>query len=653
MAMRLSEVTRRLAGMPVTAPYGSWPSPVSTDLITSDAVSLVGGCVDGDDVYWVESHASQKGRASLWRLDADGLRTELTPDHNVRSAVHEYGGGAFSVAAGVAAFVEFSTQVVHVIEHDAPPRQITGQGSMRYGGLVLVPARRAVYTVREDHTTSDIDCVNTLVRLDLDSDNADGGTVLAAGADFYSQPAVADDGRFAWFEWDHPDMPWDATRLVVADADGSESVVVAGGPEESAIYPAWAPDGSLLFCSDRAGYWNLYRWDGSHVTALHHDPYDCCPAPWVLGGAPYDVVDADQVVISLWIDGLPRPGVVSNGEFSALAFEATSLSFGGSGPRAVARIGHADAPGELAIIEWARNSRVMLRRSSETTLPFSSVAEQITWEGPEGPVYAWWYAPTNPDAVAPEGELPPVIVRSHGGPTSFSYADLNLTNQFWTSRGIGVLDVNYGGSSHYGRAYRNRLWGEWGVVDVRDCVDAVRVVVERGVVDPERVAIMGGSAGGYTTLQALVTSDAFGAGLSDYGISDLATLATDTHKFEAHYTDRLVAPWPDGKDLYEERSPIHHLDRLNSPMLLQQGADDRVVPPSQAREMAAAVRAKGLPVALVVYEGEGHGFRRADTIAASLNAKLSFVGQVFGFDPAGDVGVLPIDNLEMRRPHAG
>ncbi len=319
----------------------------------------------------------------------------------------------------------------------------------------------------------------------------------------------------------------------------------------------------------------------------------------------------------------------------------------------MARIGHADAPGELAIIEWAGNSILTLRRSSETTLPFSSVAEEITWEGPEGPVHAWWYAPSNPDAVAPDGELPPVIVRSHGGPTSFSYADLNLANQFWTSRGIGVLDVNYGGSSHYGRAYRNRLWGTWGVIDVRDCVDAVRVVVERGLADPSRIAIMGGSAGGYTTLQALVTSDVFGAGLSDYGISDLATLATDTHKFEAHYTDRLVAPWPDGKDLYEERSPIHHLDRLNSPMLLQQGADDRVVPPSQAREMAAAVRAKGLPVALVMYEGEGHGFRRADTIVASLNAKLSFLAQVFEFNPAGDVAVLAIDNLEMRHPEAG
>ncbi len=631
--------------MPATSAYGSWSSPVSTGLITSDAVGLEGGCLDGDDVYWVESHASQRGRASLWRLSADGSRIELTPDHNVRSSVGEYGGGAWSVADGVVVFVAFPSQVVHVIENGAPPRAITAERPLRYGGLVVAPASRCVYAVREDHTSSDIECVNTLVRLDLDGDNADAGTVVASGADFYSQPALSDDERLAWFEWDHPDMPWDATRLVVAESDGREAVVVAGGPDESVIYPAWAPDGSLLFFSDRSGYWNLDRWDGSHVTALHHDPYDCCPAPWVLGGAPYSVLDADRVVVSLWIDGTPHPGVVSNGIHTPLAFEAASLSFGGSGPRTVAQIGRTDAPAELAIVDWLSGSVETLRRSSATTLEFVSIAEGITWEGPEGPVHAWWYAPSNPDSVAPEGELPPVIVKSHGGPTGFSTADLNLVTQFWTSRGIGVLDVNYGGSSHYGRAYRNRLWGQWGVVDVRDCIDAVRVVVERGLADPARIAIMGGSAGGYTTLQALVTSDLFAAGLSDFGISDLATMATDTHKFESHYTDRLVAGWPEGKDLYEERSPIHHLDRLSSPMLLQQGLDDRVVPPSQAREMAAAVRAKGLPVALVMYSGEGHGFRRADTIVASLNAKLSFLGQVFGFAPAGSVPVLAIENL--------
>ena len=636
--------------MPVTLPYGSWPSPVSTDLITSATVGLEGGCVDGDDVYWVESHASQRGRASLWRLGADGCRFELTPDHNVRSSVHEYGGGAFSVGSGVAVFVDFASQRVFVIEDGRPPRPITPEGSLlRYGGLVVAPGQRCVYAVREDHTLSDIDCVNTLVRLDLDADNADGGAVVASGADFYSQPAVSDDDRLAWFEWDHPDMPWDATRLVVAEADGSETVVVAGGPGESAIFPAWAPDGSLLFCSDRRGWWNLHRWNGSHVEALHDDPYDCCNAPWLLGAAPYSVLDDGRVVATLWVDGLPRPGVVADGAFSPLAFEATSLSYGGTGSRTVARIGRAAAPLELAVVDWTDGSRTTLRTSWDSDLAVVSVAEAITWDGPEGPVHAWWYPPAGLDTVAPHDELPPVIVRSHGGPTGFSSADLNLTNQFWTSRGIAVLDVNYGGSSHFGRAYRERLRGRWGLVDVRDCIDAVRVVVDRGLADPTRIAIMGGSAGGYTTLQALVSSTLFGAGLSDYGISDLATLATDTHKFEAHYTDGLVAPWPEGKAVYEERSPIHHLDRLSSPMLLQQGLDDRVVPPNQAREMAAAVRAKGLPVALVLYEGEGHGFRRADTIAASLDAKLSFLGQVFGFVPAGDVPVLAVDNLDAWR----
>ncbi|MHB1010259.1 MAG: alpha/beta hydrolase family protein, partial [Propionibacteriaceae bacterium] len=327
-------------------------------------------------------------------------------------------------------------------------------------------------------------------------------------------------------------------------------------------------------------------------------------------------------------------------------------SYSGTGSRTVARIGHADAPLEVAVVDWVDGSRRTLRRSSDTDLEVVSVAEPLTWDGPEGEVHAWWYRPVGLDTVGPDGELPPVIVRSHGGPTGFSSADLSLGNQFWTSRGVAVLDVNYGGSSHFGRAYRNRLRGQWGVVDVRDCIDAVRVVVDRGLADPARVAIMGGSAGGYTTLQALVSSDVFGAGLSDYGISDLSTLATDTHKFEARYTDRLVAPWPEGRDVYEERSPIHHLDRLSSPMLLQQGLDDRVVPPNQAREMAAAVRAKGLPVALVLYEGEGHGFRRADTIAASFDAKLSFLGQVFGFVPAGDVPVLAIDNLAAGRAAA-
>ncbi len=638
--------------MPHTAPYGSWTSVVSTDLFTSSSVGLVGGCVDGEDVYWVESHASQGGRASLWRLAADGSRTELTPDHYVRSTVHEYGGGAFSVADGVAVFVAFPSQVVHVVEAGQPPRPITSEGTFRYGGLVVVPEQRALYAVREDHSESDIDCTNVLVRLDLDGDNSDGGTVIASGSDFYSQPAVSEQGLLAWFEWDHPDMPWDATRLVISAGDGSRARVIAGGAEESAIYPAWAPDGALLFCSDRTGFWNLYRWDGEQALALHEDPYDCCGAPWIFGGAPYTVLDSHRVAVALWIDGVAQVGIVADGVFAPLLLSFAEIELGGSGPRSVARVGYPDAPRELVVIDWESMDFATLRRSSETTLEYVSRAEQLTWDGPDGPVHAWWYPPTNPGFVAPTDELPPILVRSHGGPTGYSASVFGLDNQYWTSRGVGVLDVNYGGSYGYGRAYRNRLYGTWGITDVQDCIDAVRVVVDRGLADPRRIAIMGGSAGGYTTLQALVTSDVFSAGLSDYGIGDLTTLATDTHKFEARYLDRIVAPWPDGRATYEERSPINHLDRLSSPMLLQQGLDDRVVPPNQAREMAAAVDAKGLPVALVLYEGEGHGFRKAATITASLHAKLSFLGQVFGFVPAGDVPVLPIANLPTDTPES-
>jgi len=638
--------------MPHTAPYGSWTSVVSTDLFTSSSVGLVGGCVDGEDVYWVESHASQGGRASLWRLAADGSRTELTPDHYVRSTVHEYGGGAFSVADGVAVFVAFPSQVVHVVEAGQPPRPITSEGTFRYGGLVVVPEQRALYAVREDHSESDIDCTNVLVRLDLDGDNSDGGTVIASGSDFYSQPAVSEQGLLAWFEWDHPDMPWDATRLVISAGDGSRARVIAGGAEESAIYPAWAPDGALLFCSDRTAFWNLYRWDGEQALALHEDPYDCCGAPWIFGGAPYTVLDSHRVAVALWIDGVAQVGIVADGVFAPLLLSFAEIELGGSGPRSVARVGYPDAPRELVVIDWDSMDFATLRRSSETTLEYVSRAEQLTWDGPDGPVHAWWYPPTNPGFVAPTDELPPILVRSHGGPTGYSASVFGLDNQYWTSRGVGVLDVNYGGSYGYGRAYRNRLYGTWGITDVQDCIDAVRVVVDRGLADPRRIAIMGGSAGGYTTLQALVTSDVFSAGLSDYGIGDLTTLATDTHKFEARYLDRIVAPWPDGRATYEERSPINHLDRLSSPMLLQQGLDDRVVPPNQAREMAAAVDAKGLPVALVLYEGEGHGFRKAATITASLHAKLSFLGQVFGFVPAGDVPVLPIANLPTDTPES-
>ncbi len=631
-----------------TAPYGSWPSPVTTDLITGATVGLVGGMVDGDDIWWVESHASQRGRASLWRQTPDGTRTEVTPELNVRSAVNEYGGGAYAVRDGVAVVSTFPAHVVMVVEEGRPPRAITPEGPLRFGGFAFLPGGREVVCVREDHTDSDIDCVTTLVRLDLDGDNAEGGEVVASGADFYGQPTVADDGRIAWAEWDHPNMPWDSTRIVVRGTDGSTQQV-AGGPGVSVVYPAWQ-GGTLLLCSDETGFWNLYRWDGSKSRPLAPMPYDICGPAWVLRGAPYAVVDEERVGLSWWVDGLPRVGLLTGDRLEEWPLDVTTATLGGHGTRTLAALEYADRPEELAVLDWDARTVETVRRSSETRLDTDLVsrAEDLTWESPDGPVHAWYYPPRNPGWAAPEGELPPVLVRSHGGPTAFSGADLSLSDQFWTSRGIAVVDVNYSGSTAYGRAYRERLQGTWGISDVRDCADAVRVLVERGLADPARVAITGGSAGGYTTLQALVTTDVFSAGMSSYGIGDLETMTTDTHKFESRYLDGLVGPYPERRDLYLERSPIHHLDGLSSPMLLQQGTEDKVVPPQQAETMAAAVRAKGLPVALVMYEGEGHGFRRADSITRSYDSMLSFLGQVFGFTPAGDVPVLEVENLPAR-----
>ncbi len=636
--------------MVTTAPYGSWSSPVSIDDVTGATVGLVGGTMDGDDVYWVESHASQRGRASLWRQAGDGTRTELTPDHYVRSTVHEYGGGAWAVSQGVVVFSHFPSNVVYVIDGGVP-RAITPDGPFRYAAFAFTPDRTRLVCVREDHTDSDIECVNTLVILDLTSDNAEGGVVVASGADFYGPPTVARDGRLAWCEWDHPNMPWDSTRIMVGDLTGRTPEQVGGGAGVSAVHPRWDSDGSLVFLSDESGYWNFRRLVGTEVVALHEEPYEFCGPAWILSGAPYALLGEDRIGCTWRVDGITRVGILeADGALSPYDIGGVEIGVQGGGPdRSVVAVSYADRPAELGVLDWRDGSYTTLRRSSERVLSpqWVSRAEQVSWEGPQGTVHAWYNPPVNPDFAGRDDELPPVIVISHGGPTSFTPGGFDWADQFWTSRGIGVLDVNYGGSTGYGRAYRERLRGAWGIVDVQDCADGARSLASRGLADPDRLVIKGGSAGGYTTLQALVSSDVFAAGISSYGIGELAMMTADTHKFESRYLDGLIGPYPETADRYVERSPVHHLDRLSCPMLIMQGLDDRVVPPNQAEVMAAAVRAKGLPVALLMFEGEGHGFRRSDTIRATYEAQLSFLGQVFGFTPAGEWPILQVENLTI------
>jgi dipeptidyl aminopeptidase/acylaminoacyl peptidase len=617
-------------------------SPIAAPDLTAAAVRLDRGVVDGTRVLWTEGHPEQGGRVGLWRSVAGASPVELTPDENVRNAINEYGGGAWAAADGWVVYSTAPSGELYVISPAGGRRLIAPGGDHRFGCLLLVPEQRLVLAVREDHSPAG-PCTQAIVRLDLDTMNPDGGVIVASGADFYASPALRPDGQLAWVEWQLPSMPWEATRLMVAPLDQpDQAVAVAGGAGESAVYPTWGPDGSLVYLSDVSDHWNFHTWDGENTRRLHQHPWDFCEPMWNPNPAPYTVLEDGRIGCTWFQDGIAGVGVLGPGGpagdwlLEPIETGGVSCTLSGTGPSVVALIGYAERPAELHLLDLAGGRDRVLQRAAARVMTDGMVSKAlpITWESEDGPVHAWYYPPTNPDFIAPARELPPVQVWSHGGPTAFTDASFSLLVQFWTTRGVGILDVNYSGSSGYGRAYRQRLQGRWGIADVRDCVDGAQTLVAAGLADPARLSIRGGSAGGYTTLAALTSTDVFAAGISLYGIGDLESLVTDSHKFESGYTDGLIAPWPQGRAVYEERSPIHHLDRLSCPMLILQGRLDTVVPPSQAEAMAAAVRDKGLPVELIVFELEGHGFRRAESIIASARAELAFLGRVHGFVPA-------------------
>jgi len=635
-----------------TASYGSWPSPVTTEVLTSSLVGLSAATLDGADLYWVESRADQAGRGSLWRRSAAGAVEELTPaPFSVRTQVHEYGGGEYAVRDRVVVFSSLADGRVYRLAAGAAPTPITPHGDRRYADLRVHPRQNLVLAVREDHSGPG-EPVHTLVALDLDGHNADGGRVLCAGADFYATPELSPNGRLAWTQWQHP-MPWDAATVMagsLTDAGVVDAVAVANGRHESAVQPRWTPSGALIFVSDRTGWWNLYRWDGTDTTALLPREAEFAEPGWVFGQHPYAVLDADRLLCTWTEAGATAMGVLdqSSGELSLVApGDVGTASVTVSGRQAAAvRQARTGLP-RVAVLDLASGEWTEVRAAGAPPLVAEavSIAEAVTWDGEQGPVHGWFYPPTNPGYAAPEGERPPLLTLSHGGPTGMARPYFSLGVQYWTSRGVAVLDVNYGGSSGYGRAYRERLRHRWGIVDVADCAAGAVAMAEQGRADRDRLAVLGGSAGGYTTLRALTTTDVFRAGISLYGVADLERLALDTHKFESRYLDGLIGPYPAAAEVYRDRSPISHLDRLNAPILLLQGADDKVVPPNQAEAMAAAARARGLPVALIVFPGEGHGFRRAETIRASLQAQLAFLGRIFGFTPADDLPPLAIENL--------
>jgi dienelactone hydrolase len=640
---------------PVTiAPYGSWASPISVDHLTTSSVGLSAVQVDGRHVYWLEIRADEGGRASLWRrLIAGGEPVEVTsaPAY-VRDRVHEYGGGEYHVAGGTVVYSEYSDGRLYVIRGDGKPQPITPEGGFRFGDIRVHPERGLVLAVREDHSGSG-EPENTIVALDLDGPNPDAGEVLCGGADFYSTPELSAGGRLAWTQWDHPNMPWDSTTIMVGSLSGSmvvNSQSIAGGPGESAVQPRWLGE-KLIFVSDRTNWWNLYLWSDDEVRPLCAIEAEFCGPQWALGQRPYSIIDDDHLLCSINRSGEQSVAIVriSAGlihQVSASGTAATSLDV--DGRCAVAVLNYPDRPAALAFLDLDHGSWTTVRSSAAMIMDAASVslAQSVSWTGEHGAVYGYFYPPINARCSAPAGSLPPLITLSHGGPTSFATADFKIAYQFWTSRGFAILDVNYSGSTGFGRAYRDRLKGRWGVADVQDCIAGAVAMGSEELADPQRLAIKGGSAGGYTTLAALISTDVFAAGISQYGIADLEALAADTHKFEARYLDSLLGPYAEDRDLYAERSPINHLDQLSAPILLLQGTDDRVVPPKQAEMLAEAARQEGLPVALIMFEGEGHGFRRAETIKAATEAQIYFLGRILGFEPADRVPPIAIDNLD-------
>lgn len=642
--------------MPAIAPHGSWRSPIDPAVVAAAGRRLGAPAIAADGaVWWAEGRPSEGGRVTLMRRPAGGEAEAVTPEGvNVRTRVHEYGGGAWALAGeDLVLFVDFADQRLYRQRLGEEPVAITPApdtpAGLRYADFRLAPNECTVVCVREAH--GDGEAENQIVALAIDGSGEPN--VLVSGRDFYSFPRVSPDGQWlAWTCWDHPNMPWDGAELWVAPLEDTAAArLVAGGPDESVFQPEWDAEGRLHFVSDSGGWWNLYRDEGGTTVRLTAEEADLGHPQWLFGGSTCAFLSDGSIAFVHCERGKEQLFALEPGAermrdlelpytsfgFPSLSARGTSVAFAAASPATETAIVVYDvASGELEEVRSA---------SEQPVDPgYVSIPRAIEFPTSGGETaHGFYYPPTNPDFEGPDGELPPLIVQSHGGPTSHSPPAFDSEFLFWTSRGIGVVDVNYRGSSGYGRPYRQRLRGGWGVIDTDDCIAAARHLAATGEVDGERLAIRGGSAGGYATLCALVFHDDFATGASYYGVADTETLAQDTHKFESRYLDGLIGPYPEQKDLYYERSPIHFVERLRVPVILFQGLEDEVVPPNQAETMVAALRKNGIPHAYLAFEGESHGFRRSETEIRCLEAELYFYGRILGFEPADELEPVAID----------
>ena len=649
-------------------PYGTWQSPIQSSEIASGTLRLGSACLDGTTAYWLEGRPTEGGRQVLVSRSADGkVKDVLEAPFSARTLAQEYGGGAYVVQDDVCYFSNADDQKIYRIKAGGTPQAITGDGRFCYADADVDSKRNRLIAVMEDHTQTDEEALTKLVSVSLSDDEKELGKVdvLVEGADFYSNPRISHDHRqMSWLSWNHPNMPWDGCDLWLGQLDEQGAIVskvqLAGGVDESIMQPEFAENGDLYFISDRSGWWNLYVFQtplkGLSATAVYPLDGDFSSPQWVFGLSSYSIIAPNLLLCtyvenSMWqLAFLEIDTKTHKGTLKKIDSPYTNFSYiNAVNNKAIMCAGSPTEQNAVVEIDLTTLEFTVLKPSSSTKLnaDYVSVAQAIEFPTERNlTAHAFYYPPRNKDVVAPQGSLPPLVVKSHDGPTAATSSVLNPSIQYWTSRGYAVVDVNYGGSSNYGRQYRQRLNLNWGLVDLEDCQNAAKYLAAKGLVDSGRMVITGGSAGGYTTLCALTFGDVFAAGASHYGVSDLIALTKDTHKFESRYLDRLVGPLPDFAPVYKQRSPIHFPEKLSCPTIFFQGLDDKVVPPNQAEVMVEALKKKGLPVCYITYEGEQHGFRKSANISRTLDAEFLFYAKIFGFKPADQLEEIEILNFK-------
>ena len=637
------------------AAYGTWKSPVSAELTAGSTNGVVGLQVDGGDLYWLESRPLEGGCYVLMKHYAAQDPLEMTPPgFNVRSRVHEYGGTSFLVVNGTLYFSNFADQALYVQQGNGEPTRLTVSEGLRYADYTHDARHGRLLCVREDHRNEG-EAVNAIVAVDVSGEPNDG-EVLWQQSEFVGYPRVNAQGtKVAWISWDHPNMPWDNVSLWIADVDEAgqfnDSRRLNPNVDESILQPTWADDGALYFLSDRCGWWNMHRFDSEGIQPVHQLDAELGGPLWALGIGYYELLSNEKALVQTKNSQGSQFGVLDLESGSLECFDLPYVAYSAlaaADGKAYFLGGTSDGPTQIVSYDLASNEASVIHESGSRVVAadYLSEAEPITFPtAGGGSAYGYYYPPKNADFQAPSEELPPLLVLMHGGPTGATSPQFSIAKQYWTSRGIAIVDVNYRGSTGYGRAYRQELNGQWGIVDLEDAVAATTYLVSQGKADPERLLIRGGSAGGFTTLSALAFTDVFAAGANYFGVSDLKALAEHTHKFESRYLDSMVGPYPEAADIYAARSPINALDGFNSPLITFQGLEDKVVPPAQSEMIYQAVKAKGTPTAYVPFEGEQHGFRRAENNIIALESELYFYGKVLGFKPAGDLHEVEIDNL--------